>query len=93
MARNTTITAARGVMTELTNSDATSITFQVLSGSGYVIGATDDTPPENISGGLHYKFGQGEMNVPLSEMFPNLSAVRLFIFSDSDAISVAVHHA
>ena len=93
MAQNTTITATPNAWTLLTNSDVTSVTFQNTSGYHAMIsGTTGATEPSSQSGAIRYNPGQGERNVAMSDLFPGITAVRVWVLA-SEAISVMVSHA
>lgn len=93
MAQNTTITLTAGSWVQLTDADVTSITFQNTGGYHVLVkGTTDATAPTDATGAVRYNPGQGERNVALSDLFPGISAVRLWAFCDQ-AVSVAVSHA
>lgn len=93
MAQNTTITLTAGAWTQLTDADVTSITFQNTGGYHVLVkGTTDATAPTDTTGAVRYNPGQGERNVALSDLFPGISAVRLWAFS-SQAVGMVVSHA
>ena len=93
MARNTTVEAPAGAWVELTNANASSITFQNVAAHHVMIkGGATSTLPTDLDGALRYNPGQGERNVSLSDLFPGISAVRVFAFAESGA-AVAVSHA
>ena len=81
MARNETLTITKKTMTEITNEDATSITFQVQKGRASIVPSTSSTAPSDTDGALRYHQGQGEANVPLDDLFPGFGAVRLLRIS------------
>ena len=122
MAQNTTLSVPAGEWTQITNADATSITFQVSGNAiAYIAGTadatapdgtgawlwTDDTPitweddttmrleatsPTSTVGAIRYSPNQGELNTALADLFPGMSAARVWVFSTSN-ISVFVSHA
>jgi hypothetical protein len=93
MAQNTTILVPALTWTELTNDDVTSITFQNRTGYPvFVKGTEDDTAPSDASGAIRYNPGQGELNVELADLFPGITAVRLWAFAEI-ASEVTVSHA
>ena len=76
MAQNQqTITCPDGVWTQLTNADATSITFQVLSGEVYVRYTTDTTTPTEAHGVL-YQRGEGVTKTTIANLTHLASADR-----------------
>lgn len=93
MAQNTDITVVRGTWEQLTDADVAAITFQNKSG-GFVFikGTTDATEPTNTTGGIRYNPGQGEKNARLSDLFPGISAVRVWCYAPEGA-TMAVSHA
>lgn len=93
MAQNTTISVAPGAWTQLTDTNATSITFQNTGSSHIMVkGTTNATAPTDSVGALRYNPGQGERNVGLGDLFPGISAVRVWAFCDSGN-AVMVSHA
>jgi hypothetical protein len=93
MAQNTTITLAAGAWTQLTDADVLSITFQ-NTGSYHILikGTTDATAPTDKAGAIRANPGQGELNVSLSDLFPGISASRVWAYSEQ-AVGVFVSHA
>ena len=94
MAQNTTITLTAGAWTQLTDADATNITFQNRGQHHiFVAGATDATAPTDFSGAIRYNPGQGERNVAIADVFLGLTTPdRLYAYSDH-AVDVFVSHA
>ena len=92
MAQNTTMTLTAATWTQLTDANVTTITFQ-NTGARYiqVKGTTDATAPTDATGALRYNPGQGELNTALSDLFPGISAVRVWAYSDI-AVPVMVSH-
>jgi len=93
MAQNTTITATPDTWTELTNSNVTKITFQ--NGSAYhglISGTTGTTAPASTSGAIRYNPGQGERNVAMADLFPGITAVRVWVLAEKP-IDIMVSHA
>jgi hypothetical protein len=92
MAQNTTITLTAGAWTQLTDADISSITFQNTGGYHMLVkGTATATAPTDATGAIRYNPGQGERNVSLSDLFPGISAARVYAYSD-DAVSVMVSH-
>ena len=93
MSQNTTITLTAGAWTQLTDANVTNITFQNTGGYHVLVkGTTDATAPTDTTGAVRYNPGQGERNVALSDLFPGISAVRLWALCDQ-AVGVVVSHA
>ena len=99
MARDqATITCPDGVWTQLTNADATAITFAVLSGSVFLRATTDTTTPTEDHG-IPYRKGEGELQKTISELFYLASADRVWAKpmsisgGSSDQAAVYVDHA
>jgi hypothetical protein len=94
MARNETVLVPASTWTQLTNSDATAVTFQNLSGGAVRIrGTAGTTAPTDFSGALWYNPTRGEASVELGDLFPGISGVnRLWAWSESTG-EVMISHA
>lgn len=93
MAQNTTVSIPEKTWTQLTDADVTAITFQNKSGYHILVkGTTSASAPTDLDGAIRYNPGQGELNTALSDMFPGISAVRLYAYAPEGA-SVMVSHA
>jgi len=93
MAQNTTLSVPAGTWTQITDADVTSITFQIASNAiAFVKGTTDATAPTSTVGAIRYSPNQGELNTALADLFPGISAARVWVFATSN-ISVFVSHA
>lgn len=93
MAQNTDVTLSIATWTQLTDADVTAITFQNKSGNYILVkGTTSASTPTNDDGALRYNPGQGERDVFLSELFPGISAVRVYAYAPTGA-EVMVSHA
>lgn len=93
MAQNTTIIVPAKTWTQLTDADVTSITFHNTTGYYVLIkGTAGATAPTDDGGAIRYDPGQGERNVFLSELFPGISATRLYAYAPTGA-EVMVSHA
>ena len=93
MAQNTNISVPAATWTQLTDADVTAITFQNKSGNFILVkGTTSASAPTDLDGAIRYNPGQGELNTALSDMFPGISAVRLYAYAPEGA-SVMVSHA
>ena len=95
MAQATTVTLTPGDWTQLTNANATNVTFQNLSGVIIQIKATAGaTPPSDATGALSYAHNQGERNVAITDLFLGVSgANRLYALGVGGNIKVAIQHA
>jgi hypothetical protein len=93
MAQNTDKTLSAATWTQLTNADVTAITFQNKS-SDYILvkGTATASAPSNDDGAIRYNPGQGERNTDLSDLFPGISAARVYAYSPTGA-DVMVSHA
>jgi len=87
MAQNTTVNIPAGTWTQITDGNVTSLTFQNISGNFVLVkGTVGATAPTTLPGSLRYNPGQGERNVPLTDLFPGIAGVnRLYVFADSGA--------
>jgi hypothetical protein len=93
MAQNTTIELTANAWTQLTDGDVSTITFQNTGGQFILVkGAASASEPTNAQGAIRYNPGQGELNTALSDLFPGISAVRVYAYSDA-GVSVMVSHA
>ena len=93
MAQNTTVSIPEKTWTQLTDADVTAITLQNQSGYHiFVKGTTSASTPTNADGAIRYNPGQGEPNTSLADMFPGITAVRLYAYAPEGA-SVMVSHA
>jgi len=92
MAQNTTISLTAGAWTQLTDADISSITFQNTGGYHVLVkGTASATAPTDALGAIRYNPGQGERNVSLSDLFPGISAARVYAYSDQ-SVDVMVSH-
>ena len=93
MAQNTTIAVPAETWTLLTDSDVTSLTFQVRSnGPVYIAGTAGATPPTDFDGSIIFHSTQAQRNVSMSDMFPGISATRLYAYSKTVS-NIFVSHA
>lgn len=93
MAQNTTIAVTSRTWVQLTDANVTSITFQVQGASYALIkGTTDATAPTVFAGAIRYNPGQGELNAFLSDLFPGISAIRVWAYAP-EATQIMVSHA
>jgi len=87
MAQQTATRLDRRAWTQLTDADATNITFQVIEGPVWIMGAVDATAPTTPDpasiGAIKYTAGQGELNVAVADLFPGLSSPdRVFAWAE-----------
>lgn len=93
MARNQEkLMLVQDAWTELTDSNATEVTFQVLHGAAYVRGTPDATAPVETFG-LLYGTGKGELAVSMNELFAAGDCVRLWARAVDFQTEVYVDHA
>jgi len=102
MARNQeAVTCPPGVWTELTNSDTTQITFQVISGSVKVRATTGSAPSALSDAGYVYhahpadrQTEDGELRIAISDLTVTAGADRLFATPlNGRTATVVVDHA
>ena len=92
MAQNTDIDLPIGAWTQLTNADATAVTFQNKSGNFVLIkGTASASAPTDETGAVRYNPGQGERNVTLSELFAGITAVRVYAYAATGGIVMISH--
>lgn len=91
-ARNTQVTVPRLTWTELTDSDVTAITFQCQGDDVLIAGTTGAAPAAASRDGVRYDTNEGERNVAMSDLFPGVSATRVFARSNTGSV-VFVSHA
>lgn len=93
MAQNDTIYLAPNEWAEVTNADATNITFQnVGSTPVFILGTVGAVAPTSMAGAIRYFPNQGELNVVLAELFPGVVGVtRLYAWSESSGRVMASH--
>lgn len=95
MPQMTTVSLPSSTWTQITNANATSITFQNL-GDGVIVikGTVGAVAPSDATGGIQYLPGQGEINVTLADLFPGVSgANRIYAYAQRSTGSVSVNHA
>lgn len=84
----------KNTYTELTNANTTAITFQNISGRRILVKGTAGTSaPTDDAGALWYEHGQGEANTALSDLWPGMTALRVWAKIDIDGGLVVVSHA
>ncbi len=94
MAQNTTVSLPAATWTQLTDANASSITFQNVGSNYIIIKATvGAVAPTTNAGAIRYNPGQGERNVLLSDLFPGVTGANR-VYAYADAITpVVVSHA
>lgn len=93
MASVTDITLTENAWTQLTADDATKITFQNLSGPQILVkGAASATAPTDLTGAKRYEMGEGENGKSLADMFPGITAVRVYAWTGRAGVKVSVEH-
>ena len=95
MAQLDTIAATAATWTQITDADATAITFQNQAGINMLLkGTTDATAPTTPDGAIIYPPFMGERNVTITDLFPEPSGVdRLWVYFAAGPGSVMVSHA
>lgn len=93
MAQNTTVDVG-SEWVQLTNADiTTTISFQNQGHRKiYVKGTASASAPTTIDGAIEYEAGMGEAAVSLDDLFPGLSAVRLYAIGGASSSRVFVSH-
>ncbi len=93
MASVTDISLTQNAWTQLTADDATKITFQNLTGPQILVkGAASATAPTDKTGAKRYEIGEGENGKSLADMFPGITAVRVYAWTGADGVKVSVEH-
>ena len=93
MPQNTDVVLPIATWTQLTDADVTAITFQNKSGNYILVkGTVGAVAPTDDDGAVRYNPGQGERNVSMSDLFPGLSATRVYAYAPTGA-EVMVSHA
>lgn len=92
MAQHTTLTIPANTWTLITSNDVSSLTFQ--NQSFYTLqvkGTSGAVPPSDFMGVSEYGPGQGEINSALADMWPGLSANRVYVFCTNIAKILVSH--
>ena len=93
MAQNTTLTVPANTWTLITSDDVIAVTFH--NQSHYVLqvkGTVGATPPSDFDAAVEYGPGQGEINSVLTDLWPGITATRIYVFCPNIA-KVMVSHA
>lgn len=95
MARTDTLTVPQGTWLQLTNADATAVTFQVKSGAVYIATTVGAVAPTDLDNALYYIAGQGEAAIAMVDLAPGTAgANRLYAWGDASiSSSVYISHA
>jgi hypothetical protein len=93
MAQNTTVDIPARTWTQLTNADATYVSFSVQGPRIVSIkGAIGAVAPTDFTAAYEYEPGQGELNKLIAEMWPGTTYTRLYAYSSGNAL-VTISHA
>lgn len=84
MPQNTTVPVPAKTWTQITNADATNITFQNLGNGTVLVKATAGAvAPTDATGAMALPAGLGEKNVALADIWPGVSgANRVWVYSN-----------
>lgn len=95
MARNAVVSLPEDTHTELTNANADNVTLVNNSADEPVLltGTADDTTPTDLTGALVLAPGERLVNVALADLFPGITAARVFGYAHNPGASVFVSHA
>ena len=94
MARTDTVTIPSDTWTQLTNADATAVTFQVKRGTIHLVVTAGATPPTDFDNAVRYTEGQGEVAIPLADLAPGTAdGTRVYVHSNAASADVYVSHA
>lgn len=95
MAQQTTLDIPANDSKEITNADATELTFQNVGESVlWLIGTVGSNKPANNDGGYRYLPGQGELKVVLAELFLGVPGVnRVWVYSQGAPGKATSSHA
>ena len=93
MAQNTTLTVPANTWTQITANDVSALTFH--NQSFYMLqvkGTVGATAPSDFLAAIEYAAGEGETNISIGELWPGISATRVYVFCTNIA-KVMVSHA
>ncbi len=94
MAQNLNIALPKETWTLLTDANITSLTFQNIGQEDIIVmGTTGTTAPTDTNDGIRYLPGFGEANKSLSDLFPGITAVRVYAYAVAVAGGAFVSHA
>lgn len=92
MARTDTLTVPQSWI-ELTNSNATAVTFQVKAGPVYLVATVGAVAPTDFDNAVIYDVGQGEVGLLLADLAPGTpGANRLYAHSAGPFCSIYISH-
>lgn len=93
MAQHTTVTVTTDAWVQLTNADATNVTFQNIGpGRVWFKPMTSASAPTDFTGALSYPARYGEINKALQDIWPGLSGVRLYARAEDNTTEVTISH-
>jgi len=92
MARTDTVVVPKEGWLQLTNSDATTVTFQVKSGSVYLVATVGAVQPSDLDNAVYYSAGQGEIAIALADLAPGTAGANRLYAWGADASSVLISH-
>ena len=94
MARTNVITIPKDTWTQLTNADATAVTFQVKRGTVQIAAVAGAVEPTNFDKAIEYRRGQGEAAIPLASLAPGTAgANRIYAHPGPDSADIYFSHA
>ena len=94
MAQNLNIALPKETWTQLSNADITAITFQNIGQDDIVVmGTASAVAPTDVNDGIRYAVGYGEANKSLADLFPGITAVRVYAYAVGAAGGAFVSHA
>lgn len=91
MSNQQTIVLNTGEWLELTSSDTSALTFQVLNGDCYIRGTEAPVAPTERAG-LRYRSGQVEEQVYLNQLFPGTNVKRLWARAIMTPCAILITH-
>lgn len=93
MARTETLTIPANSWLQLTNSDATTFSFQVKSGSIQLVATVGAVQPASFTQTVHYMQGQGELGLSVASLTPGTPGVnRVYGFANGTTAEIYVSH-
>lgn len=95
MARNDTVDVGQYAWTQITNANITGATFQITGANGVrIMGTVGEVAPTDPEDGIIYEPRQGEAaSRTLADIFPGVSANRIYARSIAGASRVFISHA
>lgn len=92
MAKHDVVSIAQDDWVQLTDDDATTVTFQVREGYVAIVPTTAASEPANTDGAIFYGQGQGELGAAMTSVAPGISAVRLYGKAIGGTAKVFISH-